>query len=210
MSDSAQVLVPANSLGRVAILADVQSLFFAAKNVAQSKVEYGRLLTRLVGQCQLTRAIAYVAQREGSGGFSEALIRSGYELRRKVLPARAESELQPKWSWAAGICVDALALAPRIDTIVLASCDGTLVPLVEALMARGCRVQVAGIEGGTPAELISAASEFTAIRGDCLFKEPKFAAVPITPKRNSRYEGLPDDEELDSESAALAARLGDA
>lgn len=134
MFDQSQVNPPMN-MGRVAILADVQSLFFAAKNVAQSKVEYGKLLRHLVGERQLTRAIAYVVQREGSGGFSEALLRCGYEIRRKELPVRTESEMQPKWSWVAGICVNALALAPRVDTIVVATCDETLIPLIESLKA---------------------------------------------------------------------------
>jgi len=207
MFDHSQVNSQIN-MGRVAILADVQSLFFAAKNVAQSKVEYGKLLRHLVGERHLTRAIAYIVQREGSGGFSDALLRCGYEIRRKELSARSESEIQPKWSWAAGICVDALALAPRVDSIVVATCDETLIPLIESLKAQGCRVELAALERGTPTELIRAASCFVPITKSCLFSEPKFSApavsAPVTPqKRNPRYEGLPDDEELERESAAL-------
>jgi len=128
------------------------------------------------------------------------------------LPARSESEIQPKWSWAAGICVDALALAPRVDTIVVATCDETLIPLIESLKAQGCRVELAALERGTPVELIRAASCFVPITKSCLFSEPKFSAPaapstfsPPTVKRNPRYEGLPDDDELERESAALSA-----
>lgn len=207
MFDQPQVN-PQFNMGRIAVLADVQSLFFAAKNVAQSKVEYGKLLKHVVGERHLTRAIAYIVQREGSGGFSDALLRSGYEIRRKELSARSESEIQPKWSWAAGICVDALALAPRVDTILLATCDETLIPLIESIKAQGCRVELAALERGAPSDLIRAASCFVPITKSCMFSEPKFSApaapATATPqKRNPRYEGLPDDDELERESAAL-------
>jgi len=195
--------------GRVAVLADVQSLFYAAKNVQQSKVEYGRLLSGVVGHRLVLRAIAYVVQREQlSSGFCEALTRFGYDIRLKSLPARTEAENQPKWSWVAGISVDALTIAPRVDTVVIATADITLVPLVEALVGVGCRVEITGVERGTPPELIRVASEFIPIRADWMFKEPKFtttAAAPKSlPKRNPQYEGLPNDDELDMEAAAMA------
>jgi len=193
--------------GRVAVLADVQSLFYAAKNVQQSKVEYGRMLAGVVGTRLVTRAIAYVVQREQlSSGFCEALSRFGYDIRLKSLPARTEGENQPKWSWAAGICVDAMTLAPRVDSIVIATADGTLLPLVESLVGVGCRVEIAGVERGTPSELIQSASAFIPIRHDWMFKEPKFTSTETPIRRNPRYEGLPDDAELDMEAEALANR----
>jgi len=193
--------------GRMAVLADVQSLFFTAKNIQQSKVEYGRLLSGIVGNRLLVRAIAYVVQRDQSGnGFCDALGRFGYDIRIKNMPARVEGENQPKWSWAAGIAVDAMTLAPRVDTIVIASGDFTLVPLVESLVGSGCRVEIAGVERGTPPELIRAATLFTPIRADWMFKEPKFTNTEAPIRSNSAYEGLPDDDELDMEAAALAAR----
>jgi uncharacterized LabA/DUF88 family protein len=194
--------------GRVAFLADVQSLFYAAKNAQQSKVEYGRMLAGVVGNRFLTRAIAYVVQREQSStGFCDALMRFGYDIRLKSLPARLEGENQPKWTWVAGICVDAMNLAPRVDTIVIATADATLVPLVESLVGVGCRVEIAGVERGTPSELVRCASAFIPIRADWMFKEPKFTSADATPiRRNPRYEGLPDDAELDIEAEALANR----
>lgn len=193
--------------GRIAVLADVQSLFFAAKNVQQSKVEYGRLLAGIVGTRLLTRAIAYVVQRDqGSSAFCDALGRFGYDIRIKNMPSRVEGENQPKWSWAAGICVDAIAIAPRVDSLVIVSADFTLVPLIESLVRSGCRVEIAGVERGTPPELIRAASMFIPIRSDWMFREPKFTNAEAPVRRNSTYEGLPDDNDLDMEAAALAAR----
>jgi hypothetical protein len=39
-----------------------------------------------------------------------------------------------------------------------------------------------------------------------IFKEAKFTAAASTPRRAPQFEGLPDDDELDREAAALAAR----
>lgn len=184
--------------GRMAILADVQSLFYAARNLHQSKIEYGRLLAGVTGNRQVTRSIAYVVQRDSSGtGFCEALFRYGYELRRKDLPPRNTLDIQSSWSWIAGICVDALALASRVDTILLASVDPQLTPLVEKLVASGCRVEIAGIERGISIEFLHAASAFIPIREDWMFKEAKFTSSGALPKVSPLYEGLPVDEELE-------------
>lgn len=196
-----------NHSERVAVLVDVQSLFYAAKNVQQSKVEYGRFLAGVVGNRVLTRAIAYVVQRDQiSAGFCDALTRFGYDIRLKNLPARVEGENQARWSWVAGICVDALRIAPKVDTLILASGDSQLVPLVEALTGLGLRVEIAGVERGTAGDLIREASSFQPIRSEWMFKEPKFTNTEPVARRTSGYEGLPDDDELEVEAAALAAR----
>lgn len=106
--------------------------------------------------------------------------------------------------------MDALTIAPRVDTVVIATADITLVPLVEALVSAGCRVEIAGVERGTPPELIQASCAFIPIRSDCMFKEPKFTAPAAAPRsapmRNPLYEGLPNDDELEMEAAALAQK----
>jgi len=208
MSETSHDPLPLSS--RVAVLADVQSLFFVAKNAAQSKIEYNRLLTGLANNRPVVRAIAYVSQRPGASGFNDALMRAGYEVRIKELPTR-DADPFAKWSWVAGICVDALKLASRVDALVIASADPTLVPLIEAVRAIGCRVEIAGIREAIGPDLVAAANAFIPIQSAWMFREPKFAATTApaaTPPRrsNSRYEGLPDDRELDAEAAAWAAR----
>lgn len=203
-------LEPLSLSSRIAVLADVQSLFFVAKNSAQSKIEYNRLLSGLANHRPVVRAIAYVSQRPGASGFNEALMRAGYEVRVKELPTR-DADPFAKWSWIAGICVDALKLASRVDALVIASADPALVPLIEAVRAVGCRVEIASIREATSPDLIAAANVFIPIQSAWMFREPKFTAT-TTPAANpsmrssSRYEGLPDDRELDAEAAALAAR----
>jgi hypothetical protein len=118
--------------------------------------------------------------------------------------------------------IDALTMAPKLDTLVLVTGDGDYVPLVDTLRCHGCRVEVVSFERSTAGELIKAADQYIPIQEAWIFKEKKFeqaaaaAAVPAAPGNGgvlgstapgqTVYEGLPKDEELDAESAAVEAQ----
>ncbi len=204
---------------RVGILIDVQNMFYSAKLLHQSKVDYGRLLRELTGTRHLIRAIAYIVQKPdvNQSGFHEALSRFGYELKIKELKIRPDPEgrsgSSAKGSWDVGLTIDALRMAPKLDTVVLVTGDGDYVPLIEALKGEGCRVEVVSFERSTAGELIKAADQYIPIQDNWIFKEKKFEAAPVpaastTGSRTGKsqaqiYEGLPDDDELDAESRAL-------
>ena len=205
---------------RIGILIDVQNMFYSAKLLHQSKVDYGRLLRELTGTRHLIRAIAYIVQKPdvNQSGFHEALSRFGYELKIKELKIRPDPEgrggSSAKGSWDVGLTIDALRIAPKLDAIVLVSGDGDYVPLVEAMKAYGCRVEVVSFERSTAGELIKAADQYIPIQDAWIFKEKKFEAqAPTQPNQQggtgntgsapTPYEGLPDDDELDAESRAL-------
>src|SRR5258708_12243550 len=75
---------------RLGIFVDVQNMFYSAKLLHQSKVDYGRLLREITGTRHLIRAIAYIVQKPdvNQAGFHEALSRFGYELKIKELKIR--------------------------------------------------------------------------------------------------------------------------
>ena len=161
--------------GRVAVLVDVQNMFYAAKLMHQSKLDYGRVLKDIVGSRELVRATAYAVRKPdvNQACFYEALSRFGYEVRIKDLRPRSEKDA-PKASWLVGMTVDALALAPRLDVIVLVSGDGDLLPLVEALKKSGVRVEIVGFQGSTASELSRSADDYIPIQDSWTFKEKKF------------------------------------
>ena len=72
---------------RVAVLVDVQNLYYSAKNLYRSKVNYKNLLGLLLHKRILVRAIAYVinADEERENDFFEALNTSGFEVKEKKL-----------------------------------------------------------------------------------------------------------------------------
>jgi uncharacterized LabA/DUF88 family protein len=149
-------------------------MFYSAKILHQSKIDYGKLLDELVAGRQIVRALAYVVRKPevDQTGFLDALLRFGYEIKIKELKQRPDGTA--KGDWDMGIAIDTIALAPKLDTVILVSGDGDFVPLVEMLKAHGCRVEVASFRRSTSTELVEAATEYRAIEESVLFKEKKF------------------------------------
>src|SRR5882757_7425492 len=116
---------------RLGIFVDVQNMFYSAKLLHQSKVDYGRLLREITGTRHLVRAIAYIVQKPdvNQAGFHEALSRFGYELKIRPDP-EGRSGTTAKGSWEIGLTIDALMMAPNLDTVTLVTGDGDYVPLV--------------------------------------------------------------------------------
>lgn len=190
---------------RVGIFVDVQNMFYSAKHLKQSKLDYGALLKGIVGQRQLVRSIAYIVQKSGveQTGFIEALSRFGYETRVRENKIRDDGTL-PKIDWNVGITIDCITLAPKLDTVALVTGDSDFIPLVNFLCNHGVRVEVYGFDRATAGELIRVANQFISIPDEWVFKEKKFEKDDRSPL----YEGLPDDDELDQEALALEEKQG--
>jgi uncharacterized LabA/DUF88 family protein len=156
---------------RVGVFVDVQNLFYSARALHHAKINFKKLLEYIVGGRELTRALAYIVQKPDSDqtGFIEALQSVGYEIRSKELRIRLDGTA--KGDWDMGIAIDALAIAPKLDVVVLVSGDGDFVPLVEMLKAQGCKVEVMSFEKSSAVELIDSASEYIAIEKSMLLKE---------------------------------------
>lgn len=167
---------------RLGIFVDVQNMFYSAKSLHQSKIDYSKLLLEIVDDRYLIRAIAYAVHKPDvdQSSFTEALERLGYEIKTKELRLRPDGTA--KGDWDMGIAIDSIAIAPKLDTIVLVSGDGDFVPLVEMLKAQGCRVEVVSFRRSTAVELIEASTKYIAIEESMLFKEKKFA-------KNDSYQG---------------------
>jgi uncharacterized LabA/DUF88 family protein len=163
---------------RVGVFVDVQNMFYAAKNLHQSKVDYGKLLKGIVGDRQLIRAVAYIVQKPevNQSGFHEALTRFGYELRVKELIIRdlGEGRTVAKGNWDVGMTVEIMSLAPRLDVVVLVSGDNDMLSLVDYLKHHGVRVELVSFEGSTAGQLMQSCHFFTPIHADWTFKEKKF------------------------------------
>lgn len=168
--------VPTNQ--RVGIFVDVQNMFYSAKILHQSKVDYGRLLKEITLNRQLIRAIAYIVQKPdvNQSGFHDALNRMGYELKVKELKitSRNDGGTTAKGSWDVGMTIDVMAMAQKLDTIILVTGDGEFVPLVETVRSFGCRVEVVSFERSTSGQLIKSADLYIPIQDQWIFKEKKF------------------------------------
>ena len=152
---------------RVGVFVDVQNLYYSAKNIYNAKVSFSEVLKQAVDGRKLIRAIAYVIKADimAEKSFFDALDKIGYEVKVKDLQVFYGG--MKKGDWDVGICMDAIELAPKLDTIILVSGDGDYVPLVQHLQkALGCRVEVMAFGKSCSSKLIEAADSFFDIDED--------------------------------------------
>src|SRR3989344_243898 len=144
---------------RVGVFIDTANLYHSAKNLYQSKVNFGNVVKEAVAGRKLIRAIAYVITTEGGDerAFFDALTKLGIETRTK--------DLQVFWGgtkkadWDVGIAVDAIKLAPKLDVVILVSGDGDYVPLVQFLKS-SVQCEVIAFGKNTSAKLKEEADSF--------------------------------------------------
>ena len=146
---------------RMAVLIDVQNLYHSAKNLYKSKVNFNEILKSAVSDRNLVRAFAYVIKTKTGEEklFFEALTKLGIETRIKDLQEFYGG--QKKGDWDVGLVIDAIRIAPTLDTLVLVSGDGDFIPLVEYLKNQGKRVEVMAFDKSASHALIEVADEFT-------------------------------------------------
>ncbi|WP_406660974.1 NYN domain-containing protein [Methanolobus sp. ZRKC3] len=145
---------------RIAVFADVQNMFYAARNIYDDWLDYYKLLNTAINGRKLIRAIAYVVETDGvdQSGFKHILETAGWEIRTKQLKIRPDGST--KGDWDMGIAIDAISIAHKVDTVVLVSGDGDFTALVDHLKASGVRVEVTSFERNTALELINSATSY--------------------------------------------------
>jgi uncharacterized LabA/DUF88 family protein len=146
---------------RVGIFIDTQNLYHSAKNLYGARVNFGAIMKEVVGNRSLIRAIAYVITTESGEekNFFEALGKLGIEAKTKNI--QIFNSGAKKADWDVGLAVDAIKMAPKLDTIIIASGDGDFVPLVEYLQTNeGCQVEVIAFGKSSSSMLREAADDF--------------------------------------------------
>jgi uncharacterized protein (TIGR00288 family) len=145
---------------RIAVLIDVQNLYHSAKNLYRAKVNFREVLKTAVGQRTLIRAFAYVVRTKTGEEkpFFEAISKLGIETRVRDLQEFYGG--LKKADWDVGITVDAIRIAPSVDTIVLGSGDGDFLQLIEYLKNQGKRVEIIAFAKSASLKLKEAADEF--------------------------------------------------
>jgi len=159
---------------RVVVLIDTQNLYYSAKNLYHSKVNFGEILKTAVSARKLIRAFAYVVQTKTGEEkpFFEALTGLGIETR--VKPLQEYYGGMKKADWDVGIVVDGIRASSSADVIVLVSGDGDFIPLIEYLQNQGKRVEVMAFGRSTSSKVKEKADEFINLEDDSdkyLFKK---------------------------------------
>ncbi len=145
---------------RVGVFLDVQNLYHSAKNLYDKRVNFDGVVETAVGRRSLVRAIAYVIRTESGeeSDFFKALVNIGIETKIKDLQIFSDSA--KKADWDVGIAVDIVALAPKLDVIILVSGDGDFVPALEYVRKFGCQIEVVAFGRSCSSKLRETADDF--------------------------------------------------
>lgn len=147
---------------RVGVFIDTQNLYHSAKNLyGGARVNFGQVLKDALGGRQLIRALAYMVTTEAGDekNFIEALGKIGIEVKTKDLQIFVDGS--KKADWDVGLAVDAIKMAPKLDTVIIGSGDGDFVPLVEYLKENmGAQVEVVAFGKSSSAKLKEATDDF--------------------------------------------------
>jgi uncharacterized LabA/DUF88 family protein len=145
---------------RVGIFIDVQNLYYSARALYGTKVNFGEIVRTATAGRKLVRAIAYAVKAEmpEEQSFFDALEKAGLEVKTKDL--QTFSSGQKKADWDVGIAVDILNMAPKLDAVVLCSGDGDFQILMHQAKTEGCRAEVISFGKSTSAKLIEEADDF--------------------------------------------------
>ena len=145
---------------RVAVFVDVQNLYYSAKNLYNSFVDFGAILKSTLGRRKLVRAFAYVIKAEtgAENQFFNSLSVKGFEVKSKDLQVFYGGN--KKGDWDVGLCMDVIRMLPRIDTVVLVSGDGDYSELVEYAKSQGVRVEICAFSKTASSKLVDAADFF--------------------------------------------------
>jgi uncharacterized LabA/DUF88 family protein len=145
---------------RVGIFVDTQNLYHSAKNLYGARVNFANVLKDAVAGRRIIRAIGYVITTESGEErpFFDALLSIGIETKTKNL--QIFSGGAKKADWDVGLAVDAIALASKVDSIIIVSGDGDFVPLVEYLKFHGCQVEAVTFGKSASGMLKNAVDDF--------------------------------------------------
>lgn len=152
---------------RVGVFIDVQNMYYSAKNLFGTKVNFGNILKEAVAGRKLIRAIAYVVRTESKEEqpFFDALNSLGIETKERPLQIFWGGE--KKADWDVGLTVDAIRLSNSLDAVVVVSGDGDFLPLVEYLkINQGKQIEVMAFGETTSSKMKEAADDFTDLSTD--------------------------------------------
>ena len=133
---------------RIAILVDTANMYHSAKSRYQGRVDYKRLISLIVRERKLVRAVAFVERNEDVEitPFIDALRAVGFETRVKTMRRNPDNRIRGG-DWDVGIALHAAQLASKVDCIALVSGDGAFVDLIDYLNHDGLRTEVYAFEG---------------------------------------------------------------
>lgn len=149
-----------NNLTRVGVFVDVQNLYYSARNLYKSYVNFSKIRTFSGSHGKLVRSIAYGVKADISKeeSFFDALKEANFEVKLKDLQVFPGG--MKKGDWDVGMTVDMIRMASKLDIVVLVSGDGDFVDLIDYLQNLGVYVIVMAFGPSSSSKLAEKADIF--------------------------------------------------
>ena len=153
----------------VAILVDVQNIYYTTRDVYQRHFDYNTLWAKVTDGRTVVGANAYAIARsdDKQKQFHNILRGIGFDVKLKPFIQRRDGSA--KGDWDVGIALDAIEMAEQADIVVILSGDGDFDLLVKRIQSRfNKEVEVYGVQNLTANSLIEAADRFIPIEDNLL------------------------------------------
>jgi len=159
---------------KLAILVDVQNVYYTTRQAYQSHFDYNYFWQRVTENRQVVAANAYAIARADDKQKQFQNILRGIGFTVKLKPYIQRSDGSSKGDWDVGITVDMLELAEQVDVVALVSGDGDFDIAVDSIKQKHkVKVEVYGVPALTANSLINSASVFVPIQNEFLLKKSK-------------------------------------
>ena len=155
---------------RVAVLVDVQNVFYGARDQFDGKLDFKMLMNKAIAGRSLVRAVAYCVTCPGTdpSAFHGTLRQHGFDIKEKFLKVIEGGGT--KGNWDVGIAIDGVLIGSSCDVIVLVTGDGDFVDLVNYLKSAGKRVEAICFHGTAATELLQSVDQYSWVDEDMMLK----------------------------------------
>jgi len=154
---------------KIAVFVDVQNIYYTTRQTYDRQFNYRKLWDTINRQGEVVTAFAYAIHRgdDRQLKFQNALKHIGFTV--KLKPYIQRSDGSAKGDWDVGITIDVMAIAQKVDTVILLSGDGDFDLLLEKIKRDyHVNTEVYGVRPLTAKSLIDSANTFHPIEDELL------------------------------------------
>ena len=154
----------------IAVFVDVQNMYHSAKKAFGSNLSYAHMLRACVRNRRLTRAFAYVIERDGLDqiGFTDHLRYCGFEVRKSEVIERGDGSRKAEWEL--GMAMDMLRIADKVDVIVVVSGNGVFADVAPLIQAKGVKFECCSFKESMSDHLIGAVDQYHILTEEHLYE----------------------------------------
>lgn len=170
---------------RVGVFLDALNLAYSFRNMPDGRghghiVDFKSILEDCATGRNVVKAIAYSGEEPYFSELNNVLASAGYEVRKKKGHTRPGGKR--KCNWDVGMAVDALRMAPKLDTVVLLTGDVDFIDLVKPLREEYlCQVEVRTFREFAHADLLDAVNTFVSLDPEKYLVRVSSVGLPVPP-----------------------------